>query len=165
MIPYFVRIPHPASTGAVVGVTTTQLGTVISGATRSFLLTEYEFQGQGTSSGANEVGIYRVGTAGVTGTNALVFGTGESPNMTGTTPALAFSGTGFFTYATQPLVGVAVVPSIGINANGQRVFWRADNNFRNAITVPGGNNAGGSIAIYPIAGSGTITGKLGLSEL
>lgn len=163
MIGYEVRTPHAAAATATIGVTTTQLGTIVSGATRSFLVTEYEFQGQGSSSAPNEIGIYKVATAGVTGSNALTFGTNEQPNMTGTTPALAFSGTGFFTYATQPVTG-GIWRNIGLNSNGQRVFWRSENNYSDALVVPGGNNAAGSIAIFPISGSGTMTGKLKIKE-
>ena len=160
MITYEVRTPHAAATTASIGATTTALGTLISGATRSFILTEYEFQGQGSASAANEIGIYTVTTAGVTPTNALTFNTNEQPNAAG---ALSFSGTGFFTYATQPVAN-KLWRNVGLNSNGQRVFWRAENNYLNALVVPGGNNAAGSIAVFPLAGSGTMTGKMTIKE-
>lgn len=159
MIIYNVRTPHSASTGFTVGVTTTALGTVISSSTRSFLVLELDFEGTGTSSGANELGIYRVGTAGVTGTNALTF---VSTDANATIPT--FAGTGFFTYATQPIAGT-LVHSFGINTNGQRYFWRCNPNLNNAIVVPGGNVAAGSISVFPISGGGTGVGRLQIAEL
>lgn len=157
MIIYDVRV------NGTLGTTTTALATLISGATRSFIVLEVDLQGQGTASAANELGIYRVGTAGVTGAGALTFVTPESPNMTGTTPALAFSGTGFGSYTTQPIAG-ALVRNIGLNANGQRYFWRCNPNLNNAITIPGGNNAGGSIALFPLSGSSVFTGCIQIAE-
>jgi hypothetical protein len=158
MMIYNVRV-----TGALSAVLT-PIATVISGATRSFLLLEVDLEGMGTASQANEVGVYRVGTAGVTGSSALTFTPTDSPNMTGTTPALAFSGTGFAAYATQPLAG-PLVQNVPINANGQRFFWRCNPNLNNAIVVPGGNNAAGSIGLFPInTAGGTVTGRLQLAE-
>lgn len=150
--------------GGTLGATTTAIATVVSGATRSALLLEIDVNGQATASAANEIGIYRVGTAGVTGSSALTFTSVDSPNMTGTTPALAFSGTGFAAYATQPVKG-ALIHSAGLNANGQRYFWRCNPNLNNAIVIPGGNNAAGSIAVFPISGTSIVTGRLQLAEL
>jgi hypothetical protein len=159
MIIYNVRV-----TGALSAVLT-PIATVISGAIRSFLVLEVDLEGMGTASQANEVGIYRVGTAGVTGSSALTFTPTDQPNMTGTTPALAFSGTGFAAYATQPLAG-ALVQNIPINANGQRYFWRANANLNNAIPVQGGNNAAGSIGLFPLnTAGGTVTGRMQLAEI
>lgn len=158
MIVYNVRV------AGTVGTTTTALATLISGATRSFLVLEVDLEGTGTASASNEIGIYRVGTAGVTGAGALTFTTVESPNMTGTTPALAFSGTGFGSYTTQPVAG-ALIQNIGLNANGQRFFWRANPNLNNAITVPGGNNAAGSVALFPLSGSSTFVGRIQIAEM
>lgn len=159
MITYNVRV-----TGALSAVLT-PIATIIAGAIRSFLLIEVDLEGMGTASQANEVGIYRIATAGVTGSSALVFTASDQPNMTGTTPALAFSGTGFAAYATQPLVG-ALVQNIPINANGQRYFWRANANLNNAIPCQGGNNAAASLGLFPInTAGGTVTGRIQLSEI
>lgn len=159
MIIYNVRV-----SGALSAVLT-PIATLISGATRSFLLLEVDLEGAGTASQFNEVGIYRVGTAGVTGSGALTFTATDVPNMTGTTPALAFSGTGFAAYATQPIAG-ALVQNVPINANGQRYFWRANANLNNAISVSGGNNAAGTIALFPNnTAGGSVTGRLQLAEI
>lgn len=158
MIIYNTRI------AGTLGATTTAIATVISGATRSFLLLEVDLNGQATASAANEVGVYRVATAGVTGASPLTFTPNDSPNMTGTTPALAFSGTGFGSYTTQPVAG-ALAQNVPCNGNGQRYFWRCNPNLNNAIVVPGGNNAAGSLAVFPISGTSAVAGRLQLAEL
>lgn len=158
MIPYNVRI------AGTLGATTTAIATIISGATRSFLLTEVDLNGQAIASAANELGVYRVATAGVTGASPLTFTPVYAPNMTGTTPALAFSGTGFGSYTTQPVAG-ALAHNVPCNGNGQRYFWRCNPNLNNAISVPGGNNAAGSLAVFPLSGSSLFSGRLQLNEL
>jgi hypothetical protein len=157
MLIYNIRTPHAASASFTVGVTTTQLGTIVAAEDRSLLVLEMDFEGMGTSSGANELGIYRVGTAGVTGSNALT----ASPIHAS---APAFAGTAFFTYATQPIAGALVFP-FGFNTNGQRYFWRCNPNLNNAIVVPGGSVAAASIAVFPISGGGTGVGRLQIAEL
>jgi hypothetical protein len=155
---------YNAQIGGTLGATTTAIATVISGATRSALLLEIDVNGQATASATNEIGIYRVATAGVTGSSALTFSPVDAPTRTGTTPAIAFSGTGFGAYSTQPVKG-ALIHNAGLNANGQRYFWRCNPNLNNAIVIPGGNNAAGSIAVVPISGSSVVTGRLQLAEL
>lgn len=157
MIIYNTRV-----TGTL-GATTTAIATIIGGATRSWLLLELDFQGQANASAANELGVYRVATAGATGASAMTFTTIEAPNMTGTTPALAFSGTGFGGYTTQPVAGALVHP-FGLNANGQRYFWRANPNLNNALPAPGGNNAAASMAFFPLSGSSLVSGRVQLAE-
>lgn len=159
MIPYNVRF------AGTLGATTTALATIISGATRSLLIVELDIEGMGNASAANELGLYRVATAGITGSGALTFVPLYAPNMTGTTPALAFSGTGFGGYTTQPIAGALAHPIAGPNSNGQRYFWRCNPNLNNAIPVPGGNNAAGSVAFFPISGTGVISGRVQLLEI
>lgn len=146
------------------GATTTAIATIIGGASRSWQIIEIDFQGQANASSANELGLYRVGTAGVTGAGALTFSPLEVPNMTGTTPAIAYSGTGFGSYTTQPIAGALIHP-FGLNANGQRYFWRCNPNKDNAIKVQGGNNAAASIACFPISGTSLVSGRLQIEEL
>ena len=138
--------------------------TLIAGASRSVLLLEFEAEGDGTSSAYNEFGIYRVATAGTTGSSAIVPVPIDSPNMTGTTPAIAFSGLVYTAWATQPTLG-SLIQQIAANSNGQRAFWRANANLSNAIVVPGGNNAASSISIRGINGTGNISYRLQFAEL
>ena len=151
---YNVRIPQ-----FTLAATTTAFGTVISAAARSFLVTELDFEGMGTASAFNEIGLYRVGTAGVTGATALVF---TSVDANSTIPV--FAGTGFAAYTTQPIAG-ALLQNMPLNSNGQRYFWRCNPNLNNALVVPGGNAAAGSIAMFPIAGTGSVGGRMQISEL
>jgi hypothetical protein len=157
MISYSMQIPQFTLAAA-----TTQFGTIIGGAARSWAIFELDFQGRGTASADNEVGLYRIATAGVTGSNALAFTPNTVPNMTGTTPALAFSGTGFTTYATQPIKG-ALAWNLPLNANGQRYFWRAQNIF-DVIDSPGGNSAASSMGLFPVSGSSSVGGRIRLIE-
>ena len=93
----------------------------------------------GTASAANELGVYRIGTAGTTGAGAV---TPVPTNALFT----AFTGTAFASYTTQPIKG-AVVQNMPLNSNGQRYFWKANPNLNNAIVVRGGNNANGSLGL------------------
>lgn len=149
---YNIRVSGTLEATALVA-----LFTIISGSVESNLLTEYDFQGMGTSSAANELGLYRVGTAGVTGSGALTV----TPTNVGYT---AWSGTAFGGYSTQPIKG-ALIQNVPINANGQRVFWRANPNLNNAIQVKAGNNAAGSLAGYTISGTAVVTGRLQLAAI
>lgn len=148
------RIPQ-----ATLGATTTAIGTMISSANRSFLVLELDFEGMGAASAANEIGLYRVGTAGVTGATALVY---TSVDANSSIPV--FQGTGFAAYTTQPVAG-ALLMNMPLNANGQRFFWRANPNLNNALVVPGGNNAAGSVALFPISGTSAVVGRVQVAEL
>ena len=88
--------------------------TIISAAARSFLMLEIDAEGMGTSSAANEFGVYRVGTAGVTGGGAV---TPVSVEANSSIPV--FQGTAFASYSTQPIKGT-LVHNVPVNANGQR---------------------------------------------
>lgn len=150
---YNVAIPQ-----ATLGATTTAIGTVVSSATRSFIVTELDFEGMGTASAFNSLGLYRVGTAGATGSSALSF---VSVDANSSIPA--FAGTGFAAYSTQPIKG-ALLMNMPVNSNGQRYFWRCNPNLNNALVVPGGNNAAGSITLMPISGTGSVEGRLQIAE-
>jgi hypothetical protein len=154
MIPYNVRIPQ-----ATLGATTAAIGTIIAAAARSLLITEFDFEGMGNASASNEIGLYRVGTAGVTGSGALTFTPVVAPST-----APTFQGTGFASYSTQPIAG-ALIQNMPLNANGQRYYWKCNPNLNNAISVPGGNNAAASVALFPISGSSSVAGRIQLNEL
>jgi len=151
---YNVRIPQ-----FTLAATTTAFGTIVSAAARSFLVTELDFEGMGTASAVNEIGLYRVGTAGVTGSSALTF---TSVDANSSIPA--FAGTGFAAYSTQPIAGT-LLHNMPLNSNGQRYFWRCNPNMNNAYVVPGGANAAGSVALFPISGTGSVGGRLQIAEL
>lgn len=152
MFPYNARFTGTLEATALIG-----LFTLISGSVRSLLVTEIDVEGMGTTSAAAEAGLYRVGTAGTTGAGAV------TPVPTNA-QAPAFSGTAFASYTTQPIKG-ALVQNVPLNANGQRYFWRCNPNLNNAISVPGGNNAAGSLTVMTISGTNVITGRLQFNEL
>ena len=137
--------------------------TIITGSTRSILLVEFEAEGDGTASAYNEFAFYRVATAGTTGSGAITPVTVEAPNLTGTTPALAFSGTVYTGWSTQPTLG-SLIQQVGVNSNGQRAFWRANANLSNAITVPGGAAAAGSISVRGVSGTGNVSIRVQFAE-
>lgn len=143
--------------------TTADFMTLISGATRSFLILEIDAEGDGTSSLYNEFAIYRVATAGTTGSGAITPVAIDTPNMTGTTPAIAFSGTVNTAWSGQPTLG-ALIHQCPINNNGQRYFWRANPNLSNAIVVPGGANAAGSVSLRSVTGTGNTSIRLQIAE-
>lgn len=151
---YNVQIPQ-----FTLAATTTAFGTIIGGATRSWLVLELDFQGRGTASADNEMGLYRIGTAGVTGASALTFVSAD----TSTSPP-SYSGTGFAGYTTQPLKG-ALAHNMPLNANGQRYFWRCNPNLNNAIPVAGGNNAAASLGLFPISGTSSVSGRMQIAEI
>ena len=154
---YNARTPNGSTATFTIGATTTQVGTIIAAEDRSMLVLELDFQGMGNASGANELGIYRVTTAGVTPSNALTV-TPVHPSYP------AFAGTAFFTYATQPVAGALIHP-FGLNTNGQRYFWRCNANLNNALVVPGGSVNTASIAVFPGSGSGSGIGRVQVMEL
>jgi len=153
--------------------TTIDFCQIISGATRSFLVLEMDFEGDGTASAYNEIGVNRVTTQGTgTAPTATVPATSEQANLTGTTPALAFSGlfyTGAAGYATtQPTLTTPGVWTIPVNANGQRYFWRANPNLNNAINVTGAVTAGaalGSLSFRSTSGTSNVSGRVLIGEI
>lgn len=138
--------------------------TIISGSTRSLLVLEFEAEGDGTASAYNELGFYRASAAGITGSSAITPVTVESPNMSGTTPALAFSGNVYTAWATQPTVS-SLIQQLAVNANGQRAFWRCNANLSNAIVVPGGAGIGGTLSVRGINGTSSISLRVQFAEL
>lgn len=141
----------------VLPVTGQDFLTIISNATRSFGITELDFEGAGNTSNYTEMGVYRVSAAGTT--------PGGAVTPTPVNPAQpAFGGSTATTYAAQPTIA-ALIHNIPVNSNGQRYFWRAAVNLSNAIWSPGGANAAGSISIRPITISGNITGRVQVVEI
>jgi hypothetical protein len=147
---------------------TTPYMTMLPGANRSFMVIELDLQGMGTSSAANEVGLYKVLAAGTGGATAIANTPQpvDAPNMTGTTPAIAFSGAVNASYATTQPTFTATAPlhTCPINSNGQRYFWRANPNLNNAIVVPA-IAAPNGVLFAPITGTGVVTTRAQVAEL
>lgn len=155
MIVYNVRIPQVTISGA-----TTVIGTITPGTNRSFLILEIDFQGMASASAVNELGLYRTANTYVTPGTALAFVLVDSPNTSPT-----FSGVGAVSYTTAPTLG-SLVHSFGLNANGQRYFWRCNPNLNNAIVVPGtATGLTNGVTFAGISGASSIAGRLQLGEL
>lgn len=120
-----------------------------TGTLRSVLLLEIDAEGDGTSSAYMEAGFFRVTAIGTgTAQTTAVAQPIDAPNMTGTTPAIAFSGvvgTGAWGTA-QATLAANPVHRFALNANGQRYFWRCNPNLNNAIVVPGGGTILGTLS-------------------
>ena len=141
----------------VLPVAAADLLSIISAAARSLCILEIDVEGNGVTSAYTELGLYRVGTAGATGSGAIV----PAP----VNPAQpAFGGVVNTAWATQPVVG-ALVQNIPLNSNGQRYFWRAMPDLRNAIWSPGGAVAAGSLSLRPVTVNGNISLRLLVGEI
>lgn len=133
------------------------LATIISNAARSFCILEIDVEGDGVASAFTELGLYRVGTAGATGSGAIV--------PVPVNPAQpAFGGVVNTAWTTQPVVGV-LAHNIPLNSNGQRYFWRAMPNLQNAIWSPGGAVAAGTLSLRPVTVNGNVSIRLLLGEI
>jgi len=172
MVKYNFRIPKftPASLVSASGGLTS--GSVITfivfpGTNRSFLLTEVDLEGMGTSSSDAEFAIFRTITSAAAGALTTVI-TGQPTLSVGTNPTFSGSaGQGSFA-TTQPTLAASPIYTLGCNANGQRYFWRANPNLDNAIDVPGTATALlNGIAIVQIGGTAAIAaaGRVQLSEI
>lgn len=132
--------------------------TIISNAARSFGVTEMDITGMGTTSAANEFGVYRVTTAGVTGGGAIV----PAP----VNPAQpAFGGVVNTTWGTQPVDAATPFHNMPLNNAGQRYQWRAVSNLSNALWSPGGAVAGGTLSVRAITVSGNVSARVQVVEI
>lgn len=155
MFVYNTRIPT-----FTLGATTTAFGTFVAAALRAMFIMELDFEGMGAgTSSNNEIGLFRIGTAGVTGSSALLF-----RPVNPAAPAAAL--TAFAAYATQPIVtGTDPAQNMPLNGNGQRYNWKALPNFVDAIYVPPGNNAAATVGLFPLSGSAAVAGRVKFAEL
>ncbi len=135
--------------------TTNDLLTIIGAATRSWRIKSIEIDGLGTASAANAVGIYRVGTAGVTPGGAIT----PTPNNPAASAAALTTST---TWGTQPVVGVEV-RTLAVNSNGGINRWVAIPNVEE-IEAPGGANAAASISIRSSVGTGNVNIQVTIEE-
>ena len=139
-------------------VVSTDIFTVISNATRSFGVTEIDITGMGTTSAANEVGLFRVATAGVTGGGAIV----PAP----TNPAFsAFGGVVNTTWGTQPVTAATTFHTMPFNNAGQRYQWTSQLNAAKILWSPGGATAAGTMSFRALTISGNITARVQLVEI
>jgi len=138
--------------------TANDLLTVTGGATRSCFLTECDAEGAGTSSTYAEIVFQRVTTAGITPTAFVSVPINQAGAASSFTAATGWS--------TQPVVTANTqVHSFGINVNGQRYFWRAQNIY-DCIPIQGGANAAAQLSIRPtVTGSSNASMRLRVCEV
>jgi hypothetical protein len=166
-IPKFTTASLVAATG---GVTTGSVITfiVFPGTNRSFLLTEIDLQGMGTSSADAEFAIFRTITTAAVGALTTVI-VGQPTSSVATPPTFSGSaGQGSFATTQPTLAGAPLYTIGGPNANGQRYFWRANPNLDNAIDVPGtATSLLNGLAIVQIGGTAAVAaaGRVQLSEI
>lgn len=129
--------------------------TVIAGATRALKLCEIYIAGTGTASASNDIGVYRVATAGVTGAGPIT----PSP-LNPASPAASL--TCFTSYTTQPVVGVKLL-DLPVNANGGVGYYRPQPG--QEIEIPAGNVAASSITIRSVSGTSTMAGWVVVEEI
>ena len=133
--PFFTAAALIAATGGLTsGVSLS--GVIFPGTNKSFLLLEIDAEGGGNASANGEFSVFRTITTAAAGALTTVV-TGQPIDQVATNPAFTGSaGQGSFA-TTQPILAGAPLMSFGLNANGQRYFWRANPNLNNAIVVPG----------------------------
>ena len=131
--------------------------TFTGGGTRSFVITEIDLQGMGNSSAANEFGFYRVSVVGTTPTAYTPV------PVNAQSPAASVTVCSNNGWSAQPTLG-NLVHTCGLNANGQRYFWRAQNLY-DVIPVPGSANAAGTLSFRPVSGTSAITARVRHAEI
>lgn len=144
-------IPLPNTTLS----TTLSSLTIIAGATRALKLVEIYLAGTGTASASNDVGVYRVATAGVTGAGAI------TPAPLNPASPAAFL-TNFTSYTTQPVIGAKLL-DIPVNSNGGVGYYRPQAG--QEIEIPAGNVAASSVTIRSVSGTGTVAGWVIVEEI
>lgn len=135
--------------------TANSLLTIVSGATKAFKVCEIYLAGTGTASAANDVGLYRVATAGITPGGAITpVPLNSSSNAASMTTATS--------YATQPVLGSKLL-DIPVNSNGGVGYYRPQPGLE--IEVLAGNVAAGSITLRSVSGTGTVAGWVIVEEI
>lgn len=109
---FFSNNVQPAAPG-----TTNDALTLTGGAGRKAAIHEISLHGLGTSSTANELGVYRPGALGVTPTNQ----TSQKLDPDSGTP----SATVATSWVTQPSLGSVPILRLGCNSNGGIYRWVA----------------------------------------
>lgn len=153
------------------GVTTGSVyaGIVFPGTNRSWLLLEIDAEGSASASAPGVFSFFRTITTAAVGALTTVV-TPQPIDSLATAPVFSGSaGQGTFA-TTQPTLAGNAIHSFGLNANGQRYFWRANPNLNNAIVVPGTATALlGGLGLVQVTATGTsamaITVRLQIAEL
>jgi hypothetical protein len=111
-MPFYTNSASPAAPG-----TTNDILTLTAASGRRAALHEISICGLGTSSAANELGVFRPGGLGVTPTNQTSQKVDPDSGACSATVATAWS--------TQPSIGSVAVLRLGANSNGGIYRWVA----------------------------------------
>lgn len=129
--------------------TTTDMLALYAAANRSLRIVEISVGGMGTASAANALGVYRVGTVGITPSGAVA----ATPLNPAAPAAAALTATG---WGTQPVVAASPLLILPFNANGGIFRWVAPP--YGEIEVPGGGLlAASSISFRSVLGTSNVT--------
>lgn len=140
-------------------VTTTDLLTLQTAAGRALKLHEIAVGGMGTASAANELGVFRQTTLGVTGTGAIV---AEKSNPA--LPAAAFSA--LTTWGTQPVLSAVALLRLPVNSNGGVFRWVAKPGQEIEIAAQGAALAvANALSLRSAIGTGLVSVHLVLEEI
>ena len=160
MITYDLNFPifTPASLVAVAGGLTSGsviTGIVFPGTNRSFIITEIDIEGSGSSSAPATFALFRTITSAAAGALTTIITAQPTTSLSSQPTFSGSAGQGSFA-TTQPTLAGAAIKNCGLNANGQRYFWRANPNLDNAIDVPGTATALlNGIALVQVVATGT----------
>jgi len=155
MVIYNVRIPNLTPSALNTG-----LFCLVGSIVKSVLILEIEIEGAATISAAAEFA-FGTPSSGSAGGGVLTSVPVDNIASSASSPAyLSPTGLSFTPFTTYH--------SFGINANGQRYFWRAMPNLLNAITI--GTNGGASATMALVMLSGTpslcpIEGRIQFAEI
>lgn len=127
--------------------TSNDLITFTPAANRAIQIIEISVGGMGTASAANELGVYDVTTAGVTGSGALT-----PTKINRFAPAAA--STINTAWTTQPVVGGEIL-SLPVNANGGIYRWVARPG--EEITVIGGATTNFQLSLRSAVGTSNVS--------
>jgi hypothetical protein len=134
--------------------TSNDLLTITPAANRRVQIIEISVAGMGTASAANELGVYDVTTAGVTGSGAL---TPTKLDRFAPSPASTVNSA----WTTQPVVGGEIL-SLGVNSNGGIYRWVARPG--EEINVTGSATTNFQLSLRAAVGSGNVSVHVVFSE-
>lgn len=138
--------------------TTVSTVTLVSGALRHFRVVGIVCVGLGTASLAQEMLVSRVNAAGVGATTAI------TPRPVNPAfPAAVL--TAVYGYATSDPTLLSDLKRCPFNGNGGVFIWNCKADFSDALEVPPGANAAGSVTFRSSLGTGNYTLEVIVEEL
>lgn len=150
-------IPYTILRENVLPVVNEDLLTIIGAEDRSWGIVEIDISGAGSSSNYVSLGLYTVGTAGVTGGGAITPAPANNTAMTAAAMVV------YTTWGTQPVVGTLLHP-IPLNENAARYYWKA-NHWSEVLWCKGGADNTSSRSLRALDVSGNVTARIRVIEI